>query len=108
MKYQTVIQPVKRLIPVGYWLVTFDAIWDIDEETGREWIAEVEGDAVKVTADRLDTDGMSLETNTSDQYDDTHDFRPRLFRTAREAREHLAYTLNRFKNPQPWESFVKL
>ncbi len=38
--------------------------------------------------------------------DDTHDLRNRWFETEQEAREHMEYTLRRWKHPQPWESFV--
>jgi hypothetical protein len=40
--------------------------------------------------------------------DDTHDLRDRWFETVGEAEAHAEYTRNRWANPQPWESFVKL
>jgi hypothetical protein len=39
--------------------------------------------------------------------DDTHDFRTRLFDTEQDAREHLEYTLERWKNPEPWCNFIE-
>jgi hypothetical protein len=40
--------------------------------------------------------------------DDTHDLRDRWFATEEEARGHADYTLKRWRNPEPWESFVRL
>lgn len=40
--------------------------------------------------------------------DDTHDLRDRFFETEEEAKAHLEYTLERFANPAPWESFIQL
>jgi hypothetical protein len=37
---------------------------------------------------------------------DTHDFRDRWFATKEAAEEHYKHTMERFKNPQPWEAFV--
>jgi hypothetical protein len=40
--------------------------------------------------------------------DDTHDLRLRWFARETDARAHAEYTLQRWKNPQPWESFVEV
>lgn len=126
---KTKLTKVKRLvtdeIPIGYYHVAFEAIWGwscVDEphnsceqagciEGEPNHIAEVDSEVTKVTKENYTTlagiEGMTLETNTGDKYDDTHDLRPRLFKTKAEAEKHRKYTLNRFKNPQPWESFVK-
>jgi len=40
--------------------------------------------------------------------DDTHDLRDRWFATEDEAREHARYTVDRWANPEPWCSFVKI
>jgi len=100
-------------VPVGLWLASFDILHGFDDETGREWIDDIEAHKpVKVTSKNyLDLNAqvvnMTLETNTDSPYDDTHDFRPRLFKTKQEALDHIEYTVKRWKNPQPWESFVK-
>jgi hypothetical protein len=108
MQYKTITVPHTYQVPVGYWLVTFFPVWNIDEDTGYESIAEVDGNVQQVTEDDIHLADMSIDTNTSNHYGDTHDLRDRLFSTKSEAEEHMRYTLNRFCNPQPWESFVCL
>jgi len=101
------------LVPVGLWLVSFDRIWDINEETGHERISDIEPMELKRVTSKSylslceDVVNKDINWNTDHVNDDTHDFRPRLFKTKKEALEHIKYTVNRFKNPQPWESFIK-
>jgi len=116
------------LVPVGMYLVTFNAIWNnhcnpgehedcLDHgcfDNGRDYISDVDSNIVKVTSKNY----LELPENVIGKdetmnlkglgVDDTHDFRPRLFKTLKQAKEHEKYTVNRFKNPQPWEAFVKL
>lgn len=40
--------------------------------------------------------------------DDTHDLRSRWFATEQEAEDHARSTIERWMNPEPWCSFVKL
>lgn len=41
-------------------------------------------------------------------YDDHHDLRTRWFATHEEAQQHCKDTIQRWKHPLPWESFVQL
>ena len=98
------------------WGVYFDGIYD-DEER----ITEVHGGIVRITEHRIEVmGGVPCVQDENGTYrpvenfreleglgvDDTHDFRDRWFQYKHEAQEHLDDTLRRFKNPQPWESFV--
>jgi hypothetical protein len=128
MKTKQGLVEVKRTVidtvPIGYWLVTFEPIWGQRCNEGQhddcmthgcmdnepDYIAEVDGAINKITRRNyyeLGANGLTISSNTNDRYDDTHDLRPRLFKTKQEAKAHLEYTLKRFKNPQPWESFVQ-
>lgn len=115
---------VKDHVPVNYWLVTFELVWGSECNSGIHTdclthgcmdneptkLVEVYGDVKrisKVNYYTLGAQGMTLDTNTRDCYDDTHDFRPRLFKTKKEALEHKTYTLNRWYNPSPWEVFIR-
>lgn len=124
-KFKKIKRTIVDLVPVNYYLVSFEAIWGTHCNPGKHddcsihgcddnepsHIAEVDGSVNKVTQDnymQLNAIGMTIESNTNYRYDDTHDLRSRLFKTKHEAVAHMEYTLSRFKNPQPWESFVKI
>jgi len=51
---------------------------------------------------------VNPEEGAKIEYGDTHDFRSRTFDTQEEAERFLDYTVQRFKHPHPWESFVQL
>jgi hypothetical protein len=112
-------------VPVGFWAVTFDAVWSAPCNSGKhtdclehgcldnepDRISEIDGAVTLVTKanyDTLNVVGLDVNSNTSEQYDDTHDLRTRIFVSESDAREHLEYVLNRFRKPQAWESFVRL
>ena len=112
-------------VPIGMYLVRFNPVWGTQCNEGKHddclqhgcldnepsYIAEVDGELNKVTTKNwqaLDVVGLTVETNSDFYHDDTHDSRDRIFKTKAEAKAHLEYTLKRFKNPSPWESFVKL
>lgn len=81
----------------------------MDNEPDR--VSDVDASVTRVTRSnylKFDVIGRDLDWNTSDSYDDTHDLRPRLFATKREAEEHVKATIDKFKNPMPWQSFVKV
>jgi len=125
------MQKIKRTVidnvPIGYWLVTFTPIYgnrcnsgtheDCDThgcfDNGQEYVAEIDDVIEKVTASNY----MVLPARVTDRDEswnadslwegDTHDLRPRLFKTKKEAKEHVKLVKDRFNNPQPWEVFVK-
>jgi len=123
---KSIKRTVVDLVPVGMYLVTFEPVWNnhcnpgehedcLDHgcfDNGQDYISEVDPSITKVTEKNylgLDVIGKDENLNVKGLFgDDTHDLRPRLFKTLKEAKEHEKYTLDRFKNPQPWESFVKL
>lgn len=115
---------VTDLVPINYWLVTFECVWGSDCNEGAHTdclehgcmdnepskIVEVYADVKrisKVNYHALGVSGMTVNTNVDSRYNDTHDLRPRLFKTKKEALEHKKYTLQRWANPQPWEVFVQ-
>lgn len=102
--------PVTYDVPVGAWLVSFTPVWDHDEEIGREWVCDVDAEVRQLTD--TDTGYAGMKRAELDpchtEHDDTHDLTERLYATEAEARAHAEWTIARFKNPQPWESFVKL
>lgn len=114
------------------WGVNIDPIWDekavLNPETGEvdaseEFVSDL---VITVTEIReslvIDLQGTPVIKIGNDQYvsvedfkdfadieyDDTHDLRDRWFPTKEAAQAHADYTLNRFRNPQPWESFVMM
>ena len=111
-------------VPIGLFLVRFETIWGTPCNEGKHddclehgcldnepsYIAEVDGSLTEVTLENwqeLGVEGLTLNSNPKLWVDDTHDLRDKVFATKEEANKHLEYTLNRFKNPQPWEAFVK-
>lgn len=114
-------------VPVGLYLVTFESIWDSKCNEGKHeccfehgcgdnepsYIAEIIPTVVKVTAKNYlvlgeDVIGKDDSFNSKELFEgDTHDIRPRLFKTLKEAKAHIKYTVDRFNNPSPWECFVK-
>lgn len=111
-------------VPIGKYAVVFNLVWGAACNPGKHtdcldhgcldnepsYVQDVDGIATKITRKNypeLGVEGLSVDSHTGEKYDDTHDFRTRIFNTKKEALEHLEYTLNRFKNPQPWESFIK-
>jgi hypothetical protein len=110
IQYQEITVPCKLRIPVGAWFVRFMPIWDTNEETGAEWVCDVEAEVVRVTAEDHWANG--LERAEFDpcitEWDDTHDLTDRLYATEDEARTHAEWTVRRFKNPAPWTNRVKL
>jgi hypothetical protein len=123
------LKQVKREIvesvPLGYWIVTFDTIWGQSCNEGQHndclehgcmdnepsYIAEIESIVTKITKNNyltLDYD-YAIKTMNSSEYvsGDTHDLRPRLFKTKKEATEYAKHVKTRFDNPSPWEVFVK-
>jgi hypothetical protein len=107
MKYVQVVIPRTYNVPVGYWHVSFLPVWDCNDDTGREWIAEVDVEVRRVTTEDTNLADMSTATNSDHTNVDTHDFRARLFETKADAAAHAKYTVDRFSNPQPWEAFVR-
>lgn len=128
---ETTMQQVTRTIvdnvPVGLYLVTFESIWGSPCNVGEHddcaehgcvdnepsYIAAIESSVTEVTADNyltLDADvtDQTVELNNDvDPVNDTHDLRPRLFASKKDAERHVTYTVNRFNNPEPWEVFVR-
>lgn len=125
------VKKVKRIsydmVPVGLYYVQFNPILSspcnpgkhddcvdhgcMDNEPNR--ISEIDPVIIRVTEKNYDTfsvDVRDRDVTWNDDYvsGDTHDIRPRLFATLKQAKDHASYTLERWKNPQPWESFVKL
>lgn len=114
-------------VPVGLFLVRFDAVLGTSCNDGNHddclehgcmdnepsYITEIDYSLNEVTKDNylrfwqnvVDKD-ESWNCNPLEG-DDTHDFRPRLFTSKKDAESHIEYTLNRFKNPSPWELFAK-
>lgn len=106
------------------WGVWFLAVYDYDEETDTEGgITDVDGGVVRIEASAVQIIGGSpcvligrrmyvpvenFERIEDETNGDTHDLRSRFFESEDDAREHLDYTLKRWANPQPWESFVRL
>lgn len=109
-------------IPVGMYLVEFNTIWGSECNEGKHtdcmshgcwdnepsYVAEVDYTVTKVTKENMLGEGMDLNSNTADCYDDTHDFRSRVFKNKREATEYAKGIVEKFNNPMPWQSFVKL
>ena len=98
----------------------FIPIWSSEDE---DRIADVAGGVVRIAPDTVTVIGGEACVKAEDDlyipvtefreledlpYDDTHDLRNRWFASEEEAREHLEYTLSRFQNPLPWESFVEV
>lgn len=114
------------------WGVSITPIWDekdiTDAETGEslgmeQFVSEIVVEVVEISEASVidingtpsvflsDNDHIPVENfkDFSDiEYDDTHDLRDRWFPTKEDAERHKEYTLNRFRNPQPWEQFVML
>lgn len=101
------------------WGVVFLPSWEGEEES--EQLADVESAVVRVARETVvvtsggrlcvDTDFGLLPAEEIVEredlaQDDTHDFRPRLFPTEAEAVAHRDYTMDRWRNPCVWESFV--
>lgn len=125
------MQKIKRIVidnvPVGMYLVSFRAIYGIQCNPGEHddclnheciynepsFIEDIEPEIIKVLKSNyliLSEDVINKdETLNSDilNSDDTHDLRSRLFKTKKDAENHIKYTVDRFKKPQPWEVFVK-
>ena len=99
------------------WGVYFDAIWDEDSDK----VSEIIGGIVRIDKDHVEMFGSIpcvLDENGTGRpienfkeleplgVDDTHDFRDRFFEFEEDAKEHLKDTMDRWKHPQVWESFV--
>lgn len=107
------------------WGVYVEPLWAIDEDD-NESIAEItvevlpirESDVVVVGGAaclRLGQDAYVPVDNFERlggpgevEYGDTHDLRSRYFETEQEARDHAEFTEQRFRHPQPWESFIRV
>lgn len=103
------------------WGVYFIPVWTGEED---ERIVDVDAGIVRIAPDTITLRGgvLCVKAEDGDIYfpvenfrelkdlweDDTHDLRDRWFATEQEAQEHLEYSLNRWRHPQPWESFVKV
>lgn len=114
-------------VPVGLFLVTFETIWGAPCNSGEHddcgehgcddneptYIADIEPTIAEITTVNyltlpVDVTDQTIDLNADvDGTSDSHDLRPRLFATKEEADAHVAYTVERFNNPQPWEIFVK-
>jgi hypothetical protein len=107
------------------WGVAVEPLYEIDEEEVNwdERICDVVATVVRIDKDAAELIGgvwcvsdevghwfpiENFEERDDLTQDDTHDFRDRWFATEDAAREHATYTVNRFQNPSPWESFVRL
>lgn len=106
------------------WGVWLSAVYDFDEETNTEGgIADVDGGVVRIEASAVEIIGgapcvligsrmywpvQNFERIEDQANGDEHDLRSRFFETEDQARDHLSYTLKRWANPSPWESFVRL
>lgn len=98
-------------IPVGCWLVSFMPVHYGDNDEGKDpdGIVEVDAEVRQLTEEDTAYHNRNVDDNACQvQYSDTHDFRERLFTKESDAREHAEWTVSRFKNPQPWESFIQL
>ncbi len=103
--------------------------WGVDvtpifsDEQDDSHVADIDVTVVQITKDNLEKIGGVWCVKLGENYhvpvesfkhldklwqDDTHDLRTRWFATEQEARDHAEYTLSRWKNPNPWESFVCL
>lgn len=125
IKLKTVKRQIIEQVPINYWIVSFDTIWGSQCNSGKHddclehgcmdnepsYIAEIEPRLERITTKNYITldYNYAIKTMNSSEYigDDTHDLRPRLFKTKGEAQKFIDYTVNRFNNPNPWECFVK-
>lgn len=104
------------------WGVCITPIWDGFDGVG-EHVADIDVQIVKIAPEtvtlcggvwcvRITQNGFVPIDNFKDldelDTDDTHDLRDRWFATRKDAAEHARYTENRWKHPQPWESFIAL
>lgn len=118
---------VVDLVPVGFYLADFEPIYSTRCNVGEhedclehgcfdnnsEYVSEAIALIVKITAKNYRE--LSVDV-TLPKYldvtplweDDTHDLRPRIFKTRQEADAHVKQTLDRFNNAQPWECFIKV
>lgn len=114
-------------VPIGLYLVTFErvygAICNLGEhddclehgcfDNDSNIVSEIAPQIERITRNNylnleIDVINKDISLNSKELgVDDTHDLRPRLFKTKKEAKTHADYTLNRFNNPQPWEVFIK-
>lgn len=101
------------------WGVLFDPIY-----TEEDRITDIEPHLFEINRNRVKISGnipcvesvegvaiapIDLFKDLEDLWeDDTHDFRPRWFKTKEEAEKHITYTVNRWKHPKPWESFIRM
>lgn len=114
-------------VPVGLYLVSFESVWSspcnpgkheccmehgcMDNEPNR--ISDVDATVTKVTRSNyleLPESVCNRETDWNADTSvcgDTHDLRPRLFKLKRDAEAYSQSVVARFRNPQPWECFVK-
>ncbi|MGH8009584.1 MAG: hypothetical protein ACREQ3_21550, partial [Candidatus Binatia bacterium] len=106
--------------PVG-WSVIFTPVWDLDDADN---VVDVSSTVVPVNLETVhiicgtpyvhleNEDCCPLSNLWPDEPDecapDTHDLRSLWFATKEEAENHERYTMNRYRNPQPWESFIRL
>lgn len=111
-----------QTVRVG-WGVHVTPIWDVDEETDREWVSEIEVDVVKIDESTLLVHLGAVCARTEDgyvvpadlfedvpdlRYDDHHDLRSRWFATEEQARAHAQSVQSEWDSPAPWVSFVQL
>lgn len=110
------------------WGVSINAIWSGGDEDGPEYVSDIDVAVVRITADTVEVIGevpcvkldptspnnrtwvpvANFKVEAARQYDDTHDLRDRWFATEEQAKHHANYTLQRWRNPRPWESFVAI
>lgn len=106
------------------WGVWISPVWEFNEQAGEaEGVADIDAGVVRIDqaaveiiggapsvaiGDRMYWPIENFEAEVRMANGDQHDLRSRFFETEDEAREHLAYTLAKWANPQPWESFILL
>jgi hypothetical protein len=125
------LTPIKRevidLVPVGFYAVNFEPIYgnrclegvheDCEKhgcfDYGQEYVAEIDASIEQITATNyqllmFDVTNKDETFNAESLFEgDTHDMRPRLFRSKLDAENHVKETMQRYNKPQPWECFIK-
>ena len=104
------------------WGVLFDPTYSESDENDRvvditPYLFEINRNTVKIygnvpcveSVKGISIAPVDLFKNLKDlDVDDTHDFRPRWFKNKADAVDYITYTVNRWNNPEPWESFVEM
>lgn len=115
------------LVPVGFYLTDFELVYNNRCNPGEhedclehgcfdndsEYVQEVIAHITKITAKNYKE--LSIDVTLPKYLEvlplwegDTHDLRPRIFKTKHEATTHTKNTLDRFNNARPWECFIKV